>query len=207
MSTPVLGPFGTDLYNEFEPVSKQDYLYGYALAWFCNAIGTMLDEVETYARDGANDEPGWSILLDVNRAPTKALPWLAQFVGAKVPSSMSDPAARARIVAHPNFARGTPALIIQAAQLHLTGTKDVLITERYNGDPYALYVATRTDQTPSSAQTLADIMSAKPAGIVLTYETITGQTFNELLTNTPLFSNTYSTYATMQGVLKSAPGT
>lgn len=197
MAQPTMGPFGADLYAELAPVATNDVLYGWSLLYYLDSLGSQFDEIESYARDGANGEPGWSILLDTNRAPYKALPWLAQFVGAVVPNTLDDASARARIVSHPNFQRGTPALIAVAAQLHLTGTKDVLMTERYLGDPYQLYVATRTAQTPNSTQTQNDIIAAKPAGIALTYATISGQSFSELLSK-GTFQTVFTTYATFQ---------
>jgi len=203
---PAVGPFATDVYAEIEPLANSDPTNGWALLYYLNAIGTMFDEVESYARDGANGEPGWSILLDLARTPTKALPWLGQFVGVNVPSTLADATARARIYDKHNFSRGTPGAIISAAQATLTGTKDVLLQERYTGDPYKLWVGTRTSQTPDSARTLAAIMADKPAGIVLTYATITGQTFDELLAD-GTFSHAYTTYATMQGLLMDQPGT
>jgi hypothetical protein len=207
MNIPTIGPFGTDIYAELEPLTKQDSLYGWSLLYYLGAIGTMFDEIETYARDGPNGEAGWSIILDVTRAPYKALPWLGQFVGVYVPDTLSDAVARARIVSHPNFQRGTLAAIIAAAQTNLTGVKGVLVTERYQGDAYSLYVATRAAQTPSPTQTQKDILAAKPAGLSLTFETLAGQTFQELLSKTPTLQSTYTTYATFQGVLKDAAGT
>jgi hypothetical protein len=206
VSVPPIGPFATDVYAEIEPLTYADASNAWALRLYLDAIGTMFDEVETYGRDGPNGEPGWSILLDLNRAPTKALPWLGQFVGVNVPSTLDDATARSRIYDKHNFTRGTVAAIISGAQATLTGTKDVIVQERYTGDPYKLWVGTRTSQTPDSAVTLAALMREKPAGILLTYQTITGQTFDELLAD-GTFSHAYTTYATMQGLLMDQPGT
>jgi len=206
MPEPTVGPFATDVYAELEPLTKEDEDNGWALLYYLDAIGTMFDEVEDYARDGDNDEPGWSILLDLGRAPTKALPWLGQFVGVNVPSTLSDAAARSRIYDKHNFTRGTVAAIVAGAQATLTGTRDVLVIERYTGDPYQLWVGTRTTQTPNSTLTQNAIMAEKPAGIVLTYATVTGQTFDELLADGN-FQHAYTTYATMQGLYLDQPGT
>lgn len=204
---PIIGDFAQRIYDQLEPIAWDDVNQEWALATYVGALDPMFQEIDDYASDGDDGEPGWSILLDLNRCPTKALPFMGQFVGVQLTPGLTDAQMRARIAAHPGFGRGTPSAIIAAAQAHLTGTGDVLMTERYTGDPYKLYVATRTSQTPNSTQTLADIMAAKPAGIILTYETIAGQTFQELLTNASPFSSTYTTYATFQGVLKNAPGT
>ena len=198
---PVIGPFGTDLYQELLPLAYADEDNAWSLLYYLDSIGIMFDEVEEWARDDAGGEPGWSILLDLARAPNKALPWLGQFVGVSVPGNLDDATARARILGKSGFARGTLPSIAEAAMMHLTGSKDVLITERYQGNAYRIYVATRTAQTPSPAKTLADIITKKPAGLILTYETITGQTYNELLADSPLYSNVFSNYLTYQGVL------
>ena len=204
---PSPGPFGQDLYNELQALARDDVNQSWALLALVTAIGSGFDPVESWARDGAQGQAGWSILVDLDRAPIEALPWLGQFVGVSIPSSLDDATARARIFGKAGFSRGTLPAIAQAAQTHLTGSKDVLIIERYQGDAYKLYVATRTAQTPSTTKTLADIIAAKPAALGLVYETITGQTFNELLTDSPLFSNVFSNYLTMQGVLTGVHGT
>jgi len=167
----------------------------------------MYDEMESYISDSDNGEVGWSILLDLNRVPTKALPWLAQFTGVRLDQSLSDANQRQQIADAAGLYRGSLASIVAAAQRHLTGTKDVLVEERYQGSAYKLWMATRTAQTPNTAVTLADILTQKPAGIVLTYQTVAGQTFGELLGTTLVFSTAYTTYTTFEGVLRNAPGT
>jgi P2-related tail formation protein len=161
----------------------------------------MFQEIDDYASDDTEGQIGWSILVDVDRAPAKALPWLAQFVGVSLDQSLSEAAQRNQIKETAGFNRGTPAAIIDATQRHLTGTKDVIMIERYQGSAYKLYVATRTAQTPNPTITQADVVSQKPAGIVLTYQTLTGQTYNELLADSALYSNVFSNYLTYQGVL------
>lgn len=204
--TPLTGIFAADIYAEVEPLTYADEANGWSLLYFLDSIGvSMFDEIESYARDDG-DKPGWSILLDLDRSPYKALPWLGQFAGVKVPSTLTDAVARQRISDKHGFTRGTPTAFISAAQATLTGTKDVLMQERYNGSAYALWIGTRAAQTPDSAKTLAALMAEKPAAINLTYVTITGQTFNELLAD-GTFQNAFTTYATFQGLLMDAPGT
>jgi hypothetical protein len=52
---------------------------------------------------------------------------------------------------------------------HLTGSKTVVLQERFGGDAYALAVYTLDTETPNPTQTRADILTQKPGGIVLTY--------------------------------------
>jgi hypothetical protein len=205
--TPTVGPFATDIYNEVISLAAADEANGWALLHYLDALGSSLfDEIEGYARDSADGDPGWSILLDLNRAPNIGLQWLGQFVGVKVPLVVLDAYARQLIRNKHGFSRGTPAAIIDAAQTTLTGLQEVLMQERYTGDAYQLWVATRTSQTPDSAKTLAAIMTEKPAGIVLTYTTLAGESFDELLA-LGTFQTVFTTYATMQGVYTGVPGT
>jgi hypothetical protein len=74
------------------------------------------------ASSGANGEfdiqhyfgaPGWSQILDINRCPSYALPWLGQFVGVdltKTPNLTYEQSVQ-KILSRPGFSRGTvPAL-------------------------------------------------------------------------------------------------
>jgi hypothetical protein len=74
------------------------------------------------ASSGANGEfditnyfgaPGWSQVLDINRCPSYALPWLGQFIGvdlSKTPNLTYEQSVQ-KILSRPGFSRGTaPAL-------------------------------------------------------------------------------------------------
>jgi hypothetical protein len=165
---PTLEAFAANLYASLAPLAWMDDQTEWSLAKFSGAFGEMFEAVEDVARDTAQG-PGWSAVVDITRCPLAWLPWLAQFVGVIVPVGLAESQARAYVTSHDNFKRGTPAAIRTAAQLHLTGTKTVLVQERLGGDPYALSVYTLDVETPSGAQTLADVLTQKPGGIVLTY--------------------------------------
>lgn len=203
---PSIEEFAQRVYDQLSPLAYDDPNQGWALAVYIGALSGMVEEIEDYVSEDTGGQVGWSIIMDADRAPMVVLPWLGQFVGVQLDQSLSEAGQRAQITQHTNFQRGTVASIILAAQLHLTGTKDVIMIERYTGDAYKLYIATRTAQTPNPTQTLADILTQKPAGIILTYETIAGQSFNELLAK-GTFANVFSTYATFQGALTGTPGT
>lgn len=53
----------------------------------------------------------------------------------------------------------------------------------------------------------AALRAAKPAGLIMTYNTISGNDYQSLLSAHPLYSNVFADYATYQGVLNDAPGT
>jgi hypothetical protein len=90
----------------------------------------MFDQIEGYARDRPDGTPGWAILLDPDLCPAEALPYLAQFVGVKLPEGLTEAQQRFRIKATDGFNRGKPSAIIAAAQQFLTGNKTVIIRER-----------------------------------------------------------------------------
>jgi len=79
-------------------------------------------EVAHLASSGATGEfdidryfgaPGWSQILDINRCPSYALPWLGQFIGvdlSKTPNLTYEQSVQ-KILSRPGFGRGTvPAL-------------------------------------------------------------------------------------------------
>lgn len=141
--------------------------------------------VEELARD-SDDGPGWSALVDVDRCPTYALPWLAQLAGVSLlpiaageTEEAWDASMRERIRRADARSRGRPDAIRAAAERQLTGTKWLIFNERA-GDPYVLGVATRLDETPDQAAVQRAIREQKPAGIVLNYLAVDGQTYDLL---------------------------
>jgi hypothetical protein len=108
-----------------------------------SGIGEMMQALDSvalpaYDRNGVV-QPGWSQVLDVERCPTKALPWLGQFAGARFPTTWRDDQMRYAIVNSPGWARGTVAAILAAADLFLSPGYAASISER-DPDPYSLTV-------------------------------------------------------------------
>lgn len=168
MSRPTdAGAIGEAIYAQLEPLAYDDENQGWALLILCGAIGRMLQPVDDLVSDG-EDFPGWSVLLDVARCPYAYLPYLAQFVGARIPVGTPEEEARNLVRTPSGFRRGTKESLIAAAQKNLTGNKTVKVVER-TSSAYALTVITRTAETPNPAITLQDILSQKPAGLVLTH--------------------------------------
>jgi uncharacterized iron-regulated membrane protein len=177
---PSLAPqsYAARLYASMAPLASADASYGWSLLILCNAIGTMFQLIDDVVRD-SEDGPGWSMLLDLDRTLDEALPWLGQFAGVRVISGSTPDQMRQRIRSTDGFRRGTAAAMRGAAQATLTGAQTVLFHER-DGDPYFLSVETYADQTPDPAATEAALLAQKPGGIVLTYRTVTGQTWQQL---------------------------
>lgn len=133
--------------------------------------------------DPVNYVPGWSTLLNPSTCPTEFLPYLAQFVGAAVAPNTPDAQARSTIFNLPAQHRGTVGAIIMAAQSQLIGLQQVYVLERQNAlgqpDAYHAVVLFYTSQLASSEANLIEAVEAvKPAGIQISYEAITGYTWN-----------------------------
>ncbi|HEY7419115.1 MAG TPA: hypothetical protein VH593_28290, partial [Ktedonobacteraceae bacterium] len=128
---PHIHAFAQRIYNAMEPIANIDKLYCWHWMRYVGGLGEMYQEADDIARNG----PPWSSVVDIDRCPDWALLWLAQFVGTRVPARYDADDARNYIKATPNWKRGTPAAIIGATQLHLTGKKDVYISERLAHTP------------------------------------------------------------------------
>lgn len=206
MSVPTLTFTGQRLYDQLAPLATEDATYGWALAHFCAAFAAQLDEVADLSRDQDDGTIGWASLFDLDNVPAKFLPWLGLFVGVTMPGSLTAAAQRLRIRQTDGFRRGTPDAIQGAARQTLIGpdgtpdTATVFLEERIGGDAYHLTVATLTSETPDSAATQAAILAQKPAGLVLTYSTVTGGDFLTLRDTHTDFADVKATFATFADV-------
>lgn len=211
MARPVVTQVTENLYEIMLPVAWEDERHDYALLKLCQALSFPLQEVHDYVLDEGT--PNWSLIVDIDRAPAEALPWLAQFVGSTLPpqlSGESDAAYEARcrdyIRDTPTLKRGTPAAMQAEAAQFLIGTKTVMLRERTGGNAYQLSVFTWNTETPSQPNVLAALKKQKPAGIVLTYSALTGQDYQILFTNHPNYQDVYGDYTSYQGVFAATPG-
>jgi hypothetical protein len=181
VTEPELTPWGERLRERTEPLAPDDDAHGYAHAHLAGALATALERVaEIYDPD---EGPPGSPLVDVDRCPDWALPWLAQLVGVSMPVGMPAEQAREGIRSVAGWKRGTPGALLAAAGFHLTGAKTVYFLEHDptgTDPPYTLEVVTRASETPDPAAVLAELMRQKPAGIVLTYRTVEGWDYQQL---------------------------
>lgn len=179
MDRPAVGQMAEALYEALGPFAAGDEEREWPLLLFCDAIcDALLERIDVLVRD-RDEYPGWVIALDPLAAPLDALPWLAQFAGVTLEPELTEAEQRAKIASPEGFQRGTPAAMREAGKRTLTGTKTVLIEERYT-TAYALWVRTLATETPDPVATEAAIRSQKPIGLVLTYESVTGQGWNDL---------------------------
>ena len=121
-------------------VQDQDASNGYPWLSFLDGPGQQLQQIDNLCRDNGLI-PGWSILLDVSRCPTNALPWLAQFVGTRFQygQTLTDLQQRELILTPPGWGRGTVAAIKQAAGAFLSAGYSATVLER-DADPYQINV-------------------------------------------------------------------
>lgn len=215
MSTPAppveLTPeaFAARLYAMLAPLAQQDADTAWSLLILINAIGSMYELVEDWVRD-TPDGPGWSLLLDLDRCPDEALPWLAQFAGVRLLPGSSTDDQRARIASTDGFRRGTRAALIGAAAATLTGAQSVVFRERDSTAAapdyaYFLTVKTYTSQTPNPTATQQALLAQKPAGIVLTYTTAPGQDYQTLRTNHATYAAVGTAYPSYQAARDDTP--
>ena len=165
----------------------------------------MFSQVELYALDTEDDFEGWTILLDVDRCPREALPYLAQYVGERLPMGLTEAEERQWVRDAPNQIRGTIKSIVDAAQRYLTGGKTVTVIQR-DGGADKLTVVSYTDQTPNSAQVLAELNKVVPADISLTYVVNSGQIWSQVIATDPDWTNTISESPTWADLMAETPG-
>ncbi len=180
MAEPTLTTAGERLYDSLSPLMVTDAANGYAGAYLCGALGTMLDKIVYAVSDNQDgDLPGWAPIFDPVNSP-EWLDWMGQFVGVIRPVGIND-AGMTTLVQHPvGFNRGSPAAIEIAIQATLTGTKTVFFNIRAGGNPFSMTIATFTSETPNAQLTLLAIQSQMPAWMQFTYSTITAGTYAEL---------------------------
>lgn len=147
------------LFDSLVPfVTEQDEALGSPLYNYIDSFGQLIQFVDDLIRDDC-EGPGWSIVLDVDRCPTVALPWLGQWVGVRVPPGLDDRTMRNMIRAEQGFHRGTRERIITAVKAFLLPPADVFINER-DTDPYHFGVIIRANQLIGG--TYADLSTAYP---------------------------------------------
>ena len=202
MSRPVLTTFGRELYEDrIGPLTGPDEQNAWATAILACAVAAMMDPIE-FVRDDALG-PGYSGLLDLDRAPADGLGWLSMFAGVRLVGGTTA-VQRARIDSTDGFSRGTAAAIIAAAQGTLTGNKRTALIER-DTSAYRLRVITYAAETPDAAATNRALQAQKPVGLILVHEVRIGQLWSELVAEQASWATTKTTYATWQAVIDKIP--
>lgn len=199
MPAPVVGTWATDLYSRLGPVADQDAALGWPLLTYLGAIGdTFFQDIENLVRDKGS-QPGWAAALDPDQVPAIGLGWLAQMVGTRLQSNVTQAQQITWVKARAGFGRGTPAAMIAAIKPLLGGTQHVVLNERVGGNEYAVEVQLILAEvlpTVSMGQVLAAAISQKPAGVILTFNpALTTQTFAQLKAGYATFALAKAHYA------------
>jgi hypothetical protein len=194
VTQPPVGSVALEMYPSIPgPWRVGDEARGWATLHLCQAIGLQQQVVHDIAIDTEDGHVAWSVLLNVERCPDWALPWLAQFRGVRIPRWVTDvEAQRDWIRDVDGQRRGRPASLAAAVASTLTGAKTVVVRERYhNGvDPTAAWITvrTRTSETPDAARTAAVAEEAKLGGLLLDYSAVAGADYQQ-------HTDQYATYA------------
>jgi hypothetical protein len=203
--------FASRLYGMLAPIAQADPDFGWSLLIYLNALGQMFQLLEDIERD-TPDGPGWSALLDLDRCPDYALPWLAQFVGVRIPGGLTEQEQRDWIASTDGFRRGSVQAMIGACKATLSGTQTVLFRERSGGPTtapayaYYLSVFTYTSETPNPTATQAALLAQKPAGLVLVYAAVAAGTYAAVKGSYATYAAVKAAFATYSGLLTNSPG-
>lgn len=205
MPRPIVSEAAEELYISLGPWSRADEAMGESGGWplliFCEAIAGRLQPLESLIRD-TDDGPGWSVVLDADRAPAEWLPWLGQFVGVTLRPSMSEEEQRTMIRTLPGTIRGTARAIESAAAQYLTGERRVYLIERH-GSAYRLTVSMLDSEAPVADRPRIEmaIREQKPAGIVLAVQYIEGGDYNTLRDTHTSYDDLLTIYGSYDEIL------
>lgn len=180
-----------------------------ALTVFTEGICIPFQLVEDWASD-TDEDVGWSLLLDIDRCPDEALPWLGQIVGiSNLGSLPTADDQREQIRNLVNWKRGTVSAMSSAPLPYLTGSKTVLFRERFDGSgndaPYDIQVITYAAETTDAVMTEAAIKAQKPGGDRLVYVNAAGQDLLQLKTNYATLQAVKDHYSTLSGIKVDMP--
>lgn len=182
MPEPEASDAARELYDSLSPASTtghedRDWV---ALKLCMGLSAGPLSQIYTYVIP-APGGVGWEIVLDPANAPVEVLEWLAQFDGAVLKPEMSEAERRAAITSPQAFGRGTLAAIEETIKRRLTGTKTVIITERYTANPWRVRIETLEAETPDQAAIEEDLRrEQKPIGILFFFNERVVWTWKEM---------------------------
>lgn len=176
-SRPEVASVTEEVYSGLTTWARAD-LDVWDLLVYVDTMMRQLQPIVDLVRD-TETHPGWSRLLDLDAAPSEALPWLAQFVGVTPLQGLSDEAQRIRVREAAGWRRGSPSAIKAAAKQFLTGTRLVEVYER-DGSPWRFRVRTYLAETPDARAVFDAIQALKPAGLVFVHEVQAGVAIDDV---------------------------
>lgn len=148
------------------------------LAGICriqNDVEVLQERVDYVAPSDGGTPGDTSDLTDPTTADVSWLSWLAQLVGVRLTSNLSEEEMREAVqFASSGWRAGSKASVADAAKSELTGTRyarvyDHSITEPGDGGEWDVLIVTRASETPDPELVLAAVerRGAKPAGVIL----------------------------------------
>lgn len=141
-----------------------------------------------YSED--EEQPGWENLLDPDTCPAPALPYLAQYVGERLPLGLTVAQQRQWIKDAPNQRRGSVGSLVRAAQRALDPSTSQLVTviER-DGDADTVTLITYAAQTPDQAAVLRELGTVFPLEMTLNYVVHAGETWSQVEVSHPTWND------------------
>jgi hypothetical protein len=199
---PVVSQAAEDLYASLGPWREMDENV-WDLLLLCEAAAGKLQEV--YDLGFREDLVGWSQVMDPDAAPAKFVPWLGQFIGVRMLPSDSLDVQRQRIRTHSGWERGTPVALIAAVKTQLAGGDGTVVLIERDTSAYHATVQTYTAQTPNVQAVLDAIAAAKPAGLVVAHQLLSGITFNQVNALATDFNNEKAIWPTFDDMTHQVP--
>ena len=191
------------LYALVEELAVDDPNNDWMLLRLCMALCRAYDDLYAVLDTWEGSYEPWSAILDVDRCPELVLPWLAQFVGVRLRGDEANP--RGIIRAEEGFHRGTPAAMMEAGRLVLTGARRIGLIERAAGNPYRLRVDTELAETPDPNLLRQAVLSQKPAGITLELTVVEGQRYADVTSSGRTYGQVLSTFGTYERLRRDDP--
>lgn len=211
MTRPTVGSIAEEVYASLAAYSHGDETRGWALLHLAEAIGMQNQLIRDVSFD-TETHVGWSVLFDIDRCPAWALPYLGQFVGVRIPASLTDTEEqRAWIRDAAGWRRGRPAALVAAVRYTLTGGKHVVLRKRFDpGDPLVdssghIQIKTYTSETPDPDATERAAQLAKRGGLILHFSVVDGQDWLQLETNHATWNDVAAAYATWEDAADDIP--
>lgn len=193
-----------DVYSSLgSGVTRGDEGTNWHLLRFLDILAARMGQVSDLVVDGV--AAGWASVLSVDDTPVGQLPYLSQFVGARVDRNLSEADQRASVRSVKGWARGTVGSIREAAEATLIGSRTVRIYER-NGSAWQIRVVTYLAETPDAAAVEAAIRDVIPVGNVLTYAAVAAGTYAEAAAAFATYNAAAAYFATYDDSADWAPG-
>lgn len=168
-------------------------------------VRVLTSELDDVAAVTVDDPRGPAVLYDLDASPRPG--FLGQYVGVPFDTTLSRAQQIARVRSR-GQTRGTPRALDAAARGTLTPVGAlpavVELVER-DGSAYRVRVRTYAAETPDPAATKAALLAAKPVGLVLIHELLSGWSFGDAVSYGGSFAMLRDSGATFGGYARRLP--